>query len=111
MLKQIESYQHRNATIGFTQEPDSQPGPYYVSVENNGSYRLLSGPYDTHSEALSRVSLARRVSERHDAKAVWYGFGTTRMKPDYNKPGILQQWGYAMFGWASIKTVSKAKVQ
>ena len=81
----------------MTQIADTAPGPYYISVIRESGFkdaRLLSGPYPTHQEALDLVDKARSISERHDPRAVWYAFGTLRMKDAFTEPGILQKWGY-----------------
>ena len=79
------------------QTPDTAPGPYYVSVmrdSNPDHYRLLSGPYPTHSQALGLVDRALRIAQYVDAKSIWYSFGTVRMSSEVARPGILQQLGY-----------------
>lgn len=79
------------------QLPDTAPGPYYVSVIREGKFddaRIVSGPYDTHEAALALVGKARRIAENHDPRAVWYAFGTVRMKCEFSEPGALQKLGY-----------------
>jgi hypothetical protein len=93
-------------SIAITQEsakeiskqlPDTAPGPYYVSVmKDGGDYRLLSGPYDNHADALIQVDPARAVAEKLDVKATWYYFGTVRMAEDFKGDGILQKMGYSL---------------
>lgn len=79
------------------QIPDTAPGPYYVSVmKDGGDYRLLSGPYDNHADALMQVDAARAVAEKLDVKATWYYFGTARMTEDFKGDGILQKMGYSL---------------
>jgi len=78
------------------QTPDTAPGPYYVSVMKDGkpdNFRLLAGPYETHADALAAVPAATKHAYDYDAKAPWYAYGTVRMKPDFNEPGIFNQKG------------------
>lgn len=75
-------------------ECDTAPGPYYVSVVRDAAKgavdcRLLAGPFATHAEALAKVERCREVACDIDPRAHWYGFGTVRMAPDYDKPGAL----------------------
>ena len=80
----------------MNQVPDTQPGPYYISVmKNSGDCRALSGPYEKHADALALVDKARRISEQMDDRAIWYAFGTLRIKDtSCTDPGILQKVGY-----------------
>lgn len=62
---------------------------FYVSVINDsGDYRLLAGPFLTHSQALAMVDPARKAAEQYDPRAFWYAYGTCRV-PDHNAPGLL----------------------
>lgn len=83
------------STSTTPQEPDTQPGPYYVSmISHNGeNVWLLSGPYDKHSEALAEVDKAQKLAQEHDRNMIWSKFGTMRMDPDYSAPGILNKAG------------------
>lgn len=79
------------------QMPDTQPGPYYVSVmREDGEFRPLSGPYATHAEALAAQQKATDIAQELDCKAVWYSFGTMRVKHDYREHGLLQRLGYSL---------------
>ena len=52
---------------------------YYVSCIDDSSRQrkaLLSGPYGSHTEALSMVPTVRRKAEEADPRACWYFFGT-----------------------------------
>lgn len=71
------------------QTPDPRPGNYYVSVVDADRFNVLAGPFPTHQQALDLVETVRRIAEECDPRACWYGFGTTRMKDDYTKPGLL----------------------
>jgi hypothetical protein len=75
----------------MTQQPDTQPGNYYVSVRrDDGDFRCLVGPFrDDHAAALALVDKARTVAETVDPKAAWYSYGTLRTAYDYDKPGVL----------------------
>lgn len=76
------------------QAPDTAPGPYYVSALRDVRTALVSGPYPDHAAALAHVEKARAVAEKHDPRAVFDAFGTVRIKEEYDKPGMLQLWGY-----------------
>lgn len=73
------------------QQADTKPGPYYVSVRrDDGQYRLLSGPFPKHEEALAKVDAAMRIAMDLDPRACWYLFGTCRIEdPAFAEPGIL----------------------
>ena len=62
---------------------------YYVSVTDDSRYALLAGPFDTHAEACGWVNRARDEACRVDPRAAFYAFGTSATKPEYLKPGIL----------------------
>mgnify|MGYP001579527873 CR=1 FL=1 len=72
-----------------SKNPDTRPGPYYVSVIDGDRYMLLLGPFDTHSEALAAVEPVRKYVMKayaSDLKVIWYAFGTVRIEPDDTKP-------------------------
>jgi hypothetical protein len=62
---------------------------YYVSVMDGPRFGLLAGPFQTHVEALEYVDCAKEEAHRVDPRSVFYAFGTTAMKPEYRKPGTL----------------------
>ena len=76
--------------------PNTEPGPYYISVmKDGGDWRAVSGPYPLHVTALGLVDKARRTCEQMDARAIWYAFGTVRIKDaTCTDPGLLQKSGY-----------------
>lgn len=91
MATEITSYRHPPAD-DQQQKPDSRPGPYYVSVIDADRYRLLLGPFDRHADALAKVEPVRVQSEKLDARAVFYGFGTVRVVGHY-EPGAFNRLG------------------
>lgn len=50
---------------------------------------LLAGPFRTHVESLDWVDRAKEEAYRMDPRSVFYAFGTTAMRPEYRKPGKL----------------------
>lgn len=63
---------------------------YYVSVvDGPKKFQVLAGPYKTHQEALALVPTVTRIAQDVDPRAAFYAFGTVAMKPDFTKPGIL----------------------
>lgn len=64
---------------------------YYVSVMDGPRFGLLAGPFQTHIEALEFVDRAKEEAYRVDPRSVFYAFGTTAMKPEYRKPGKMNE--------------------
>ena len=62
---------------------------YYVSTIDGSRFALLAGPFPTHVEACDWVGRAREEAYRVDPRSWFYAFGTTAMKPEYRKPGKL----------------------
>jgi hypothetical protein len=56
----------------------SAPG-FYVSAVDGSRAALVSGPFETHSEALKAVGPAREACA--DPRAHWYAWGTCRVNP------------------------------
>ena len=92
---EITAYTHPAQAVA--QEPDTAPGPYYVTCTNDSRVALVSGPYDKHADAIAVVPMARALIRRHDAWSDFYAFGTVRMKETCTTKGGLQQWGYPLF--------------
>lgn len=89
-MKQIFSYVH--ATPLSDQEPDTQPGDYFVSVRDGTLYALLSGPYpNNHPAALAAVERCKHLALDIDPKAAFYGFGTCRLDLNSGRVGLLQK--------------------
>lgn len=55
-------------------------------------FGLLAGPYETHTEALDKVDIVRRIAEQVNVWACFYAFGTCKLKEPLNgayPPGRL----------------------
>ena len=65
----------------MSQQPDSRPGEYYVSVIDGPRTALLVGPFtNDHQAALDMVEQVRTKAEDLDPRAVFYAFGTARLE-------------------------------
>jgi hypothetical protein len=103
-LKQISAYHHFNQLLPNSkvvdsdseQMPDTQPGSYYVSAVDVEKFALVSGPYQTHAEALAAVQVARAIAVELSPWCAFSAFGTVRCKSDCAVPGRLQEWGYSL---------------
>jgi hypothetical protein len=72
------------------QAPDPQPGFYYVTCRrDDGRSARVAGPYiDNHAGALADVARVKTIAEEHDARAIWYSWGTARCDVDMG-PGPI----------------------
>lgn len=71
----------------MSQQPDTQPGEYYVSVRDGGRTGLLLGPFtNDHKAALDLVEKVRTKAEELDPRAVFYAFGTVRLEGNDKVP-------------------------
>ena len=89
-MKTISSYRHPPNSA--PQEPDTQPGNYYVTACNQSgeNYWLMLGPFpDDHAAALAAVEDVRSFTQEHDStgRAHFMAFGTVRMAADFTRPG------------------------
>lgn len=83
----------------MTQQPDTQPGAYYVTaadVVSNaghvGAVYLMLGPFpNDHAAALACVEAVQRICNELDGtgKAWFLSYGTARYPVGFNKPGRL----------------------
>ena len=64
----------------FTQQPDTKPGPYFVSAIDGTKKYLMAGPFDLHVEALAVVDKAKNISCDHDPRAWFMSWGTCRIE-------------------------------
>ncbi len=69
--------------------PSPVPGNYYVSAVDGPKFALLAGPYPSHAQALGMVATVTDIAMKLDPKAAFYGFGTCRMRDNYNRAGVL----------------------
>jgi len=75
-----------------TQQPDTKPGPYYVSAMEGNKTWLMAGPYATHRQALQDVQKARDIATEHDPRAWWKAWGTVRVE-GASRVGALNKHG------------------
>ena|ERR1035437_283457 len=62
--------------------PDADPGrAFFVSVVSGAHWRALTGPYDTHLDALAKVAEAEGLAQR-DPRASFYAYGTVQAPSD-----------------------------
>lgn len=75
----------------MSQQPDTKPGAYYVTVIDGPKVGRLVGPFiNDHAAALAMVGKARAIAEKMDPRACWYAFGTCRIDIDgAMRPGVL----------------------
>lgn len=55
---------------------------YYTSAIDGSRHALLTGPYDTHQQALDMVEPARDKAVELDPKAWFYAYGTCSIDMD-----------------------------
>jgi hypothetical protein len=71
----------------MSQQPDTKPGMYYVTVMDGARVGRLLGPFENdHAGALAMVDAVRKKAEEIDPKACWYAFGTVRIPNDDSVP-------------------------
>jgi hypothetical protein len=71
------------------QQPDTAPGPYYVTVVRDGrGVGFLAGPFDQHADALAMVEPARAAAYTVDPWTAFDAFGTARWK-DASSPAPI----------------------
>ena len=76
------------------QQPDTQPGPYYVTARKGDRYALMRGPYDNHADALAAVRETMLKACDLDPQAHWLEWGTARRPIDLGRrdPGRMNQY-------------------
>lgn len=63
-----------------TQQPDTRPGPYYVSCIRGGKTYPMAGPYQDHASALADVEKAREAGYAADPRTWFDAWGTIRIE-------------------------------
>jgi hypothetical protein len=87
-----------------TQQPDTLPGPYYVSaIDDTRNTHLMAGPYALHAAALADVDKARDIAVKHDPRAWWMAWGTVRIEGS-TRIGQLNKFGLLNSESAVMKT-------
>jgi len=78
----------------MSQQPDTRPGNYYVTVVNDhGDYRPLLGPFpNDHAGALAMVDAVMEKACDLDPRGIWYSYGTARFSQDFATPGLLNDY-------------------
>lgn len=71
---------HNPAPEQCVQEPDSRPGPYFVSAVDGDRVHIMAGPYEHHADALADVDRARDIAYSHDGRAWFMAWGTVRIE-------------------------------
>lgn len=67
-----------------TQQPDTAPGHYYVTVRRDSRHAYLLGPFtNDHAAALSRVEEVRELANRLDPRSHFDAFGTGRLPIEF----------------------------
>ncbi len=64
------------------QQPDTKPGPYYVTARQGDKYWLMRGPFALHVDALAAVKETMCKACDLDARAHWMQWGTCRKPAD-----------------------------
>ena len=93
----IKSHQRKgviemNAQISnwSNQQPDTQPGHYYVTAHDAGKTYPMAGPFvNDHAGALAAVHRIREAACNIDGRACFMAWGTVRTPDTYTKPGRL----------------------
>jgi len=76
-----------------TPETCPENGNYYVTAIDGGQVYWMAGPYKTHPEALALVDKALNIADKHDGRAWFMSWGTSRRKDGYDQPGSLNKAG------------------
>lgn len=64
---------------------------YYVSVKNNGDYRLVSGPYRTQDKAQQNVDTISNYIVDKYVDGIWYEYGVARVEAEELISGCLDE--------------------
>jgi len=71
-----------------TQEPDTQPGSYYVSAADGDRIWLMLGPFENdHKAALEAVKAVKDYCVKREPYSYFYAWGTCRLPAGSEKQG------------------------
>ncbi len=73
------------------QEPDPQPGHYYVTAQDGDRDWHVCGPWPTHAEALAALPDVRTYAGQRDPRAAFMGWGTGRIGLEHEPIRALVQ--------------------
>lgn len=73
------------------QEPDPQPGHYYVTAQDGDRSWHVCGPWPTHAEALAALPDVRAYASQRDPRAAFMGWGTGRIDLEHEPIRALLQ--------------------
>lgn len=82
--KAVAAYVHAAPPLaheGCTCHENPPDTTYYTSAKDGERYVALTGPFETHLEALEAVPGARTKAYEYDTRACWYAYGTFAAKP------------------------------
>ncbi len=75
--------------------PNPEPGPYWVTVIDGQRFMPLAGPFRMHTQALAQVEACRKFIIDRDFRAHFYNFGTARsdgiLKARFNEELCLDE--------------------
>jgi hypothetical protein len=74
-----------------TPEDCPETGNYYVTAIDGGQVFYMAGPYNTHAEALALVDTALNIADKHDGRAWFMSWGTSKRRDGYSEPGSLNK--------------------
>ena len=73
------------------QEPDPQPGHYYVTAQDGNRSWHVCGPWPTHAEALAALPDVRAYASQRDPRGAFMGWGTGRIDSEHEPIRALLQ--------------------
>jgi hypothetical protein len=53
---------------------------YYITVQDGGRTGFLAGPFRRHGDAERMVTATKQEAQKANSRAVFYAFGTSRVK-------------------------------
>jgi hypothetical protein len=89
LMKNLETNTKHDAA-----NPDTKPGPYFVSAIDGRKVYIMAGPYATHAEALGNVNKALSIAydKSTNGRAWFMRWGTCRIEGS-DRVGTLNKLG------------------